>query len=98
MIVITGSACVAETNRDAFGKVAERQVRLSREEPGNITYGCFEDRLERGRFFFYEEWKDREAVDFHFAQDYCHEFMDAARRLAETEPEINIREVMVKEG
>jgi quinol monooxygenase YgiN len=37
------------------------------------------------------------AVDFHFAQSYCHEFMDAARRLAETEPEINIREIMVKE-
>ena len=98
MIVITGTARIADANRAEFEKVAERQVCLSRKEPGNITYGCFEDRLEPGRFFFYEEWKDRAAVEFHFARDYCHEFMDAARRLAETEPEINVREVMVKEG
>jgi len=64
MIVITGSARVPEENRAEFGRVAERQVRLSREEPGTITYGCFEDRLERGRFFFYEEWKDRRRSTF----------------------------------
>jgi hypothetical protein len=61
MIVITGAARVAEANRAEFEKVAERQVRLSREEAG-------------------------------------HEFMDAARRLSETEPEITIRDVTVKEG
>src|SRR5690606_36455191 len=97
MIVITGAARVAEENRAAFAKVAERQVTLSRAEPGNVSYAWFEDKMERGRFFFYEEWKDRAAVDFHFAQSYCHEFMEAARRLAETEPDLTIREIMVKE-
>ena len=97
MIVITGAARVGEKNRAAFETVAERQVRLSRAEPGNISYSWFEDRMEPGRFFFYEEWRDRDAVDFHFAQDYCHEFMEAARRLAEGEPEIAIREIMVKQ-
>lgn len=95
MIVITGAARVAEANRTAFEKVAERQVRLSRAEAGNISYSYFEDRMEPGRFFFYEEWRDRAAVDFHFAQAYCHEFMEAARRLAEAEPDIAIREIMV---
>ena len=98
MIVITGVAQIAEKNRAAFAKVAERQVTLSRAEPGNVSYAYFEDAMEPGRFFFYEEWRDRPAVDFHFAQSYCHEFMEAARRLAETEPEITIREIMVKEG
>ncbi|MEQ8266911.1 MAG: putative quinol monooxygenase [Parvibaculum sp.] len=98
MIVITGAAKMPAANRDAFRPVAERQVRLSRAEPGNISYGYYEDQMEPGRFFFYEEWKDRAAVDFHFAQSYCLEFMEAARRLAETPPEISIREVVVKEG
>jgi quinol monooxygenase YgiN len=98
MIVITGAARVAEANRAEFEKVAERQVRLSREEAGNVSYGYYEDRMEPGRFFFYEEWRDRAAVDFHFTKTYCHEFMDAARRLSETEPEITIRDVTVKEG
>ncbi|MEQ8282151.1 MAG: putative quinol monooxygenase [Parvibaculum sp.] len=98
MIVITGTARIADENRDAFRPVAERQVTLSRAEAGNVSYAYFEDQMEPGRFFFYEEWKDRAAVDFHFAQDYCHEFMEAARALAETPPEISVREVMVKEG
>jgi len=98
MIVITGTARIAEENRDAFRKVAERQVTLSRAEAGNISYAWFEDQMERGRFFFHEEWKDRAAVDFHFAQTYCHEFMAAARALAETPPDITIREFVVKEG
>lgn len=98
MIVITGAAKVADTNRAEFRKVAERQVTLSRAELGNVSYAYFEDAMEPGRFFFYEEWRDRAAVDFHFAQAYCHEFMEAARRLAETEPDLTIREIMVKEG
>jgi len=98
MIVITGTAMIADANRAAFKPVAERQVTLSRAEPGNLAYSYYEDQMEPGRFFFYEEWQDRAAVDFHFAQSYCLEFMEAARRLAETAPEISIREVMVKEG
>ena len=98
MIVITGTARIPAANRDAVRPVAERQVLLSRAEPGNVSYGWYEDRMEPGRFFFYEEWKDRTAVDFHFAQAYCHEFMEAARLLAEAAPEISIREVVVKEG
>ncbi len=95
MIVITGAARVAEANRTAFEKVAERQVRLSRAEAGNISYSYYEDRMEPGRFFFYEEWRGRAAGDFHFAPAHCHEFMEAAGRLAEAEPEIAIREIMV---
>lgn len=98
MIVITGAAKIPAANREAFRPVAERQVRLSREEPGNVSYGYYEDQMAPGRFFFYEEWKDRAAVDFHFAQAYCLEFMEAARLLAEGAPEISIREVVVKEG
>ncbi len=79
MIVITGAARVADGNRAAFEQVAVRQVTLSRQEPGNVSYSYFEDRMEPGRFFFYEEWKDRAAVDFHFAQGYCHDFMEAAQ-------------------
>ncbi|MEX1153371.1 putative quinol monooxygenase [Parvibaculum sp.] len=98
MIVITGTAKIADENRAAFKPVAERQVTLSRAEPGNVSYSYYEDQMAPGRFFFYEEWKDRAAVDFHFTQAYCLEFIEAARKLAETPPEISIREVMVKEG
>ena len=93
MIVITGKAKIEEQNREAFRPVALRQVTLSRTEPGCLDYGCYEDALEPGTFLFYEEWKDQEAVDFHFEQSYCHEFMAAAARLSSTKPVVTIREV-----
>ncbi len=50
--------------------------------------------MEPGRFFFYEEWKDQAAIDFHFAQPYCLEFIAKARALSSSPPEIRIRPVV----
>lgn len=93
MIVITGRAEIAESNRDAFRPVAERQVTLSRKEAGCLGYGYYEDAMNPGTFLFYEEWKDQAAVDFHFAQTYCHEFMEAAGRLASNAPQVTIHQI-----
>ena len=93
MIIITGSAKVAEGNRAAFLPVGERQVTNSRKEADCVSYAFFEDAMEPGRFFFYEEWKDQAAVDFHFKQPYCLEFIARARELASTPPEIKIHRV-----
>lgn len=93
MIIITGSASVEEANRTAFLEIGERQVVNSRQEPGNVSYAFFEDAMQRGRFFFYEEWKDQAAIDFHFKQPYCIEFITKARALASSPPEIKIHPV-----
>jgi quinol monooxygenase YgiN len=93
VIIITGSARVAEGNREAFLPVGERQVLNSRREPGCLSYAMCEDAMEPGRFFFYEEWKDQAAVDFHFRQPYCLEFIARARELAASPPEIKIHRI-----
>jgi len=93
MIVITGQATIATDKIDAFRPVAERQVALSREEVGCLAYGYYEDAMQPGTFLFYEEWKDQAAVDFHFAQSYCHEFMEAAGRLSNKPPQVKIHHV-----
>ena len=93
MIVITGKADVTPANRDAFRPVAERQVTLSRKEDDCLAYGYYEDAMQPGTFLFYEEWKDQAAVDFHFAQSYCHEFMEAAGRLSNEPPQVKIHHV-----
>jgi quinol monooxygenase YgiN len=93
MIVITGQAAIAADKLEAFRPVAERQVTLSRKEEGCLNYGYYEDAMAPGTFLFYEEWKDQAAVDFHFAQDYCLEFMAAAGELSSTPPKVNIHQV-----
>ena len=94
MIIITGGATVADANRAAFLEIGGRQVTLSRREPGNVSYAFYEDAMAPGRFFFYEEWKDQAAIDFHFKQAYCMEFIAKARALASTPPEIKIHPVI----
>lgn len=96
MIIITGKAEISDDNREAFQPVAERQVTLSRKEDGCLGYGYYEDAMKPGTFLFYEEWKDQAAVDFHFAQSYCLEFMEAAGRLASNAPQVNIHPVIDK--
>jgi len=93
MIVITGQAAISPDKMEAFRPVAERQVTLSRKEEGCVNYGYYEDAMAAGTFLFYEEWKDQAAVDFHFAQAYCLEFMAAAGELSSTPPKVNIHQV-----
>lgn len=93
MIIITGRAKIAPANRAAFIATAETQVTNSRREAGCVSYGFFEDAMEPGAFLFYEEWADQAAVDFHFSQDYCADFMARVAELTSTPPEINIHRV-----
>lgn len=96
MIVITGKMRIPAGNRVEFFEIGERQVRLSREETGCVSYALYEDALAPGTFFFYEEWKDREAVDFHFRQAYCLEFVKRLRKLTDGEADMKIRAVAEK--
>lgn len=91
MIVITGKARIKPGHRETMLTVGAEQVRNSRAEPGCISYHFYEDALEPDSFFFYEEWRDQAAVDFHFRQPYCLAFIRTARDIAVEEPKIIIR-------
>ncbi|MCE9648392.1 MAG: antibiotic biosynthesis monooxygenase [Parvibaculum sp.] len=96
MIVITGRMNIPDANRKDFFDISTRQVRLSREEAGCLSYWLFEDAMAPGTFFFYEEWKDRDAVDFHFKQDYCLDFVKRLRKLTSGEADMKIRTIAEK--
>lgn len=93
MIVITGTARIRPEQRDTMLRIGAEQVRNSRAEPGCVSYHFYEDAMESNSFFFYEEWKDQAAVDFHFTQPYCLAFIAKAREIAIEEPKIVIRPV-----
>lgn len=95
LIVITGRMNIPDANRKDFFDISERQVQLSRKEPGCVSYWLLEDAMEPG-VFFYEEWQDRAAVDFHFKQDYCLDFVKRLRKLTAGEADMNIRTVAPK--
>ena len=52
---------------DAFIAAAQALISASRAEAGCISYTMYQNPADRTSFFFFEEWKDQAAVDFHFA-------------------------------
>ena len=93
MFIITGRAVVAEGNRKRFLEIAEAQTRASRMETGCLEYGFYEDGMVPGQFLFVEKWKDQAAIDFHFNQPYCLEFIAEAGMLSTDDPDVSIVEV-----
>jgi quinol monooxygenase YgiN len=93
MILITAKASVSPENRDAYLALADTQVLNSREEPGCLDYGYYEDAMAPGNFIFVEKWADQAALDFHFAQDYCLDFIKGVRKVSKAISSIDIHHI-----
>lgn len=62
--------------REVFLDVATKALESSRSEPGNISYGFYEDPNVRNSFIYFEEWKSREALAQHLKQPYAKAVVD----------------------
>jgi quinol monooxygenase YgiN len=47
----------------------------SRNEPGCMSYNFFQDLTDENLFFFFEEWKDQEAIDSHNSSPHYRHFV-----------------------
>jgi quinol monooxygenase YgiN len=65
----------------------------SRREDGCIRYGFFAAVEDPLGFIAVEEWRDREALDRHFAQPHLHEFSRRLLEVVSERPEVAIHEV-----
>lgn len=51
---------------DAFIAAAKDVITASRAEPGCISYTLYQSPYDKTQFFFFEEWRNQAAIDFHF--------------------------------
>ncbi len=93
MILITAKASVSPQNIEAYHALSQKQVTSSRAEAGCLDYGYYEDAMDPGTFIFVEKWKDQAALDFHFSQDYCLDFIKEVRKLAKAVSTIEINDI-----
>lgn len=93
MIIVIGRVSVPAENRDALVAQAEKMQEASREEDGCIRYEFFAAVADPLSFIAVEEWRDREALDAHFAQPHLAEFSAALGELLADPPEVAIHEV-----
>jgi quinol monooxygenase YgiN len=67
MIMILGTVKLAADKLDGARAAMERMVTASRAEQGCIGYSYAQDVLDPETIHVIEKWRDRAAVDFHFA-------------------------------
>jgi len=69
----------------------------TRAEPGCKLYELYESD-SRGRFYFYELWESKTALDRHAATPHFKHLEEAARELVEGSFEVNILETILPGG
>jgi quinol monooxygenase YgiN len=92
LLVIGRVRCEAE-KRDELVALLTRMQDDSRREDGCIRYGFFAAVEDPLSFVAVEEWRDREALDAHFAQPHLREFAAGMLELVSEQPEVAIHEV-----
>ena len=65
----------------------------SRAEAGCISYHFYQEITDENAFFFYEEWKDQAAIDYHIATEHYREFQLKFRTLLQEDAVVRIHSV-----
>jgi len=90
MIIITGSVALDPAQRAEAIRLGCEHSARSRDEDGCITHNCYIDAEDENRMHFFEQWRDMEAVQKHFAVPESGAFVSQVTALASAPPEIAI--------
>ena len=71
---------------EKFIKLAKQMVKTSNNEKGCITYELFNHIDSKGRFLFFEEYSNQEAVNYHNTSDHFHQFLSDVTNMLSSEP------------
>jgi len=93
MILITATVTVRPEHCEAAVALAKRHVAASRREEGCASHRYFVDPERERTLVFLEQWRDRAAVEHHFAQPYARAFAAAMKQWCEGDPGLEIHEI-----
>ncbi len=93
MLLVIGRVQCDEERREELIALLEEMQDKSRREDGCIRYGFFAAVENPLSFVAVEEWRDRAALDAHFAQPHLHEFAGGLLDVVSARPEVAIHEI-----
>jgi quinol monooxygenase YgiN len=73
-VVITAYLEITPDKTAKFLTDVQEVITKSKAEEGNVSYNLFSDLKEKNKFVFVEEWKNRAAVETHFATEHFKKF------------------------
>ena len=90
MIIITGSVALDPAQRAEAIRLGCEHSARSRKEDGCIAHNCYIDAEGENRMHFFEQWRDMQAVQKHFAVPESGAFVSEVTVLASAPPVITI--------
>jgi quinol monooxygenase YgiN len=93
MLVVTGRIAVKADEMAVLLKAASEMVVATLAEEGCSRYHFSVDIDETLMLHLFEEWKSREALDFHFSTPHFATFSDVLLSAADGPPEFNRYEI-----
>ena len=93
MLIVQVRATIKPESREAFLAMAREVIAKTRQEPGSISYSCYENIAEPNVFIFYEEWRTKADIDAHLAQPYTQALLAAAAQWVTAPPAMTLHEV-----
>lgn len=88
--VIIAQLSIKEEHINTFLERANVMVDSSNLESGCICYKLLDALKTKGEFFFYEEYSNADAVDFHNASKHFKDFSEAIAPLLTKDPVIDV--------
>jgi quinol monooxygenase YgiN len=92
MIVVTASFQAKEGKEEELEQAFRAMFPLVRTEAGVITYILHRSTDNRGKFFFYEQYKDKDAFDYHGATPYFKDLIVKVKDLVTGPPAVGFYE------
>ncbi len=90
MMIITGSVHIRSTCIDDAIALSLKHVAHSRTEDGCISHDVSQDVENPNKLFFFEQWRDNDAIQAHFALPTSQQFVKNLSTLCESAPELTI--------
>jgi quinol monooxygenase YgiN len=92
VIIVTGNIRARADSIDEILRHSLEHVQRSRLEPGCLLHSVHRDVEDPLNVVFIEHWRDRDALNAHFAVPASGQFVNAVSGLASEPPNINIFE------
>jgi quinol monooxygenase YgiN len=92
-IVVAARFRIKPDKREEFIELSTSVVEPTIAETGVISYSFYEDLNLNNHFIFFEEWKSREALEFHLRTPYLERLMQKFPEFINGEPNIRVYEI-----
>lgn len=90
MLAIVAALKVISGKEDELVTAMKKMIEHVKDEDGTVDYVLHESVSEKGKYLFYETYKDQKAIEHHNSTPYMQEFLMKAGPLLADKPVIEI--------